>query len=112
VPFERLASGVGTVSEQDATAAIALPTKAQGAAFDPAGRLWVTRSGSQFGELLQIDTGTGAVLQRFAMPAGLEDISFEPGGGLWAMSEAGSKRWLGWPTFFPVIFRLDPARLR
>jgi len=112
VPFERLASGAGTVSEQDATAAIALPTKAQGAAFDSAGRLWVTRSGSQFGELLEVDPATGAVLRRFAMPAGLEDISFEPGGGLWAMSEAGSKRWLGWTTFFPVIFRLEPARLR
>ena len=112
VPFERLAAGPATLSEQDAIAAVVLPTKVQGAAFDSAGRLWVTRSGSTFGELLRIDIGTGTVLQRFAMPAGLEDISFEPGGGLWAIGEAGSKRWLGWATFFPVIFRLQPDLLR
>jgi hypothetical protein len=46
------------------------------------------------------------------MPAGIEDISFDPQGGLWAVSEAGSKRWLGWATFFPVVFRLELASLR
>jgi hypothetical protein len=112
VPFERLAAGPATLSEQDATAAVVLPTKAQGGAFDAAGRLWLTRSGSTFGELVRIDVGTGAVLERFAMPAGLEDISFEPEGGLWAISEAGSKRWLAWPTFFPVLYQLEVTRLR
>jgi hypothetical protein len=112
LPFKMLAAGPAALSERDATAAIALPTKAQGAAFDPAGRLWVTRSGAVFGELVRIDLETSAVLHRFAMPAGLEDISFEPGGGLWAISEAGSKRWLAWTTFFPVLFRLRPDRLR
>jgi hypothetical protein len=112
LPFEKLAAGPAARSERDATAAIALPTKAQGAAFDPAGRLWVTRSGAALGELVRIDLETSAVLQRFAMPAGMEDISFEPEGGLWAISEAGSKRWLAWTTFFPVLFRLEPDRLR
>lgn len=112
IPFEKLGPGLDTLSEQNATAAIALPTRAQGAAYDAAGRLWVTRSGAELGELLQIDMATGAVLQKFAMPAGTEDISFEPEGGLWAVSEAGSKRWLGWSTFFPVIFRLEPGKLR
>jgi len=112
LPFERLAPGTETLSEQDAVAAIALPAKVQGAAFDPAGRLWITRGGARFGELLRLDQDTGAVLQRLAMPAGIEDVSFEPGGGLWAVSEAGSKRWLGWATFFPVLFRLQPDLLR
>jgi hypothetical protein len=112
VLFERLASGTASLSEQDAVSAIALPIKAQGAAFDAAGSLWITRSGSTFGELLQLDRRTGAVLRRFAMPAGVEDISFDPDGGLWAVSEAGSKRWFGWKTYFPVVFRLQPAMLR
>jgi hypothetical protein len=110
VPFEKL-TGAHSLSEQDAAAAVVLPTEAQGAAFDAAGRLWITRSGSGFGELLTLDPETGAVLQRVAMPAGVEDVSFDPEGGLWAVSEAGSKRWLGWTTFFPVIFRLQPSLL-
>jgi sugar lactone lactonase YvrE len=112
IPFEKFTAGPATLSEEDATAAVVLPAKVQGAAFDSAGRLWVTRSGSAFGELLQIDIGTGDVLKRFAMPAGVEDISFEPGGRLWAIGEAGSRRWLAWSTFFPVLFQLEISRLR
>jgi hypothetical protein len=111
-PFDKLEPGMDALSEENATASVAMPPRAQGGAFDAAGRLWVTRSGAELGELVQIDPVTGAVLQTFAMPAGLEDISFDLEGGLWAVSEAGSKRWLGWSTFFPVIFRLEPGKLQ
>jgi hypothetical protein len=100
------------IDERDATMSLPVPSEAQGAAFDASGALWLTRSGSRFGELLRLDPRTGEVLARHAMPAGVEDISFAPDGGLWAVSEAGSRRWLGWPTFYPLIFRLDPTRLR
>ena len=98
--------------EADAALSVPMPTDAQGAAFDGKGQLWVTRGGSKYGELLRLDPASGAILARHAMPAGLEDISFDAQGGLWALSEAGSKRWLGWATFFPVAFRLDVAKLR
>jgi streptogramin lyase len=112
IPFAAITPGLEALSEQNATAVVQLPTKAQGAAFDATGRLWVTRSGADLGELLQLDPATGATLQQFNMPAGLEDISFEPGGALWGVSEAGSKRWLSWSTFFPVVFRLDMGKLK
>ena len=100
------------MSEVDATAAVPLPTLAQGAAFDQAGRLWVMRSNSKLGELVRLDLVSGTVQERFAMPIGSEDISFEPSGALWGLSEAGSRRWNAWPVYYPVIFRLDVSRLK
>ena len=49
---------------------------------------------------------------RFALPVGTEDIGFDAEGRLWTVSEAGSKRWLSWSTFFPVVFQVDMGRLR
>ena len=103
--------GKETLGEADAAASLPLPERAQGAAFDEAGRLWIMSSGSRSGELARLDSA-GAVEARYAMPAGSEDISFEPGGALWSLSEAGSRRWSGWATHFPVIFRLDVKKLR
>lgn len=98
--------------ESDAAGSLPLPKEAQGGAFDAAGRLWITRSGSKFGELLQLDAATGDVTARYAMPAGIEDLSFDAAGQIWSLSEAGSRRWLAWETFFPVIFGIDSQRLR
>ncbi len=109
VPFAKLS---GVIDERAATENIGLPTLAQGAAFDRAGRLWITRSGSKFGELLEIAPLTGAVVATYTMPAGIEDLSFDADGGLWTLSEAGSKRWSGWTEHFPIVFRLDVAKLR
>jgi streptogramin lyase len=89
-----------------------MPVRVQGAAFDPAGRLWVTRSSGSFGELVEVKLESGAIGARFAFPVGTEDIGFDADGRLWAVSEAGSKRWLSWSTFFPVVFQVDMGRLR
>ena len=109
IPFAKLNAEVG---QSDAVQSVLLPTKAQGAAFDATGRLWITRSSSKFGELLRLDPMSGAVQARYAMPIGVEDLSFDNNGRLWTLSEAGSKRWLHWPTFFPVVFQVDINKLR
>lgn len=100
------------ISEQDADASVVVPQRAQGAAFDAKGQLWITRSSGSFGELVRLDPKSGAVLSRYAMPAGTEDIGFDAKGHLWTVSEAGSRRWLAWATFFPVVFQVDMSRLR
>ncbi len=100
------------ISEAQAAEAVTLPLHAQGAAFDANNDLWVTRSGSKFGELLKLDRKSGAVLSRHQMPIGLEDISFEPGGALWSLSEAGSKRWNAWSAFYPLAFQVDVKVLK
>ncbi len=100
------------LNDFDAVKRTVIAARSQGAAFDQAGNLWVTQSSSKFGRLQKIDPKTGAVRKSYRMPIGIEDISFGPRGQLWAVSEAGSKRWRHWRTFYPVVFRLDPAKLR
>ena len=107
-----LASLKPQLSHDDAAASVAVPQRAQGAAFDRAGRLWVTRSSGSLGELVEVDAATGAIGKRYPMPIGIEDIGFDAEGRLWAVSEAGSRRWLSWSTFFPVVFQVDMGRLR
>lgn len=101
-----------TISQEDAAMSVLMPVRVQGAAFDPAGRLWVTRSSGSFGELVEVKLESGAIGARFAFPVGTEDIGFDAEGRLWTVSEAGSKRWLSWSTFFPVVFQVDMGRLR
>lgn len=100
------------ITEADAVAVLPIPIFAQGAAFDAAGELWLTRSGSKLGELVKLDRETGAVIARFEMPAGIEGISFEKGGALWALSEAGSQRWSAWAGFYPLALRFEIGRLK
>jgi hypothetical protein len=98
---------------EDASAAV-LPIAAgsQGAAVDARGALWITQSGGKYGRLQRLDPQTGAVGASWEMPAGIEDISFARDGTLWAVAEAGSQRWLQWDTFYPIVFALDPQRLK
>jgi hypothetical protein len=110
LPLAALARG--QLTETDATVALTIPSEAQGAAVDVAGRLWITRSGSRFGQLVRLDPKTGATMAAYEMPIGIEDLSFAPDGQAWALSEAGSRRWSHWSAHYPLILRLDLTRLR
>jgi hypothetical protein len=96
----------------EASRSFAVPTLAQGAAFDRDGALWMTFSNSKAGALKRLDAASGAVLASYEMVIGVEDISFDPQGRLWTVSEAGSLRWSRWSHAYPLLFSIDPARLR
>lgn len=91
---------------------IPIDVRTQGAAFDGQGRLWLSQSGSEGGVVQRLDATTGVLLDLFAVAAGIEDLSFDEAGRLWSVSEAGSLRWRGWETYFPLIFALDVGRLK
>lgn len=101
-----------SVDETVATRSIPLPPEAQGAAFDKAGNLWITSSNSRFGQLSRVDIETGQIQSRFKMVIGIEDIAFDDEGQLWSVSEAGALRWNTWSKTFPVLFRVDPGKLK
>ena len=101
-----------TVDESAAVRSIPLPQEAQGAAFDKAGNLWITASSSRFGSLYRLDNKTGRVATSYEMVIGIEDIAFDDDGRLWSVSEAGSLRWQRWSKTFPVLFRVDPSKLK
>lgn len=96
----------------DASRSFAVPALAQGAAFDRDGALWMTFSNSKSGSLKKLDAISGAVLASHDMVIGVEDISFDAQGRLWTVSEAGTLRWSKWSHAYPLLFSLDPARLR
>jgi hypothetical protein len=109
--------GGETLTIADASAELAIPSYAQGAAFDRDGRLWVARSHNRWGELDVLDSATGAVERSYAVAAGIEGIAFDRDGLLWAVSEAGARHIydnffaaLVMP-FFPLVFAIDTARL-
>jgi hypothetical protein len=109
--------GGGMLTVADASAEVAIPSYAQGAAFDRDGKLWVARSHNRWGDLDRLDPATGAVERRYAVAGGIEGIAFDESGLLWAVSEAGARHVyenflaaLVMP-FFPLVFAIDPARL-
>jgi sugar lactone lactonase YvrE len=112
----RLTDG-DTLRVADASAQLAIPSYAQGAAFDRTGKLWVARSHARWGELDRLDSTTGAVERRYATAPGIEGIAFDSRGLMWAVSEAGARHVydnffaaLVMP-FFPLVFVIDPQRL-
>jgi hypothetical protein len=102
----------GALDDASADKVLTIAAQSQGAAIGPDGALWLTQSGSMFGRLQKLDPETGNVQEEHALPAGVEDIEFSRDGTLWAVSEAGSRRWSGWPTYYPLIFSLDTSLLR
>jgi hypothetical protein len=101
-----------TVTEELAVRSIDIPAEAQGAAFDRDGNLWLSASSSKFGTLYKLDRATGRPVARHEMVIGIEDVAFDDAGRLWSVSEAGSIRWQKWLKTFPVLFRIDPSKLR
>ena len=110
IPLAALARS--EINEADAAETLPAPANAQGLAFDRSGQMWVTTSGSREGAIHRLDRRTGQVLATYAAPAGIEDIAFDGTGRLWASSEAGSRRWSAWSTFFPLVFAIDVNRLK
>jgi hypothetical protein len=99
------------IKEDTALSSIAIPTEANGMAFDRQGSVWIASSNSKFGLLHRINPKTGEVLAQFEMVIGIEDLGFDDQGKLWAVSEAGSKRWSKWAKTYPVIFQIDTKLL-
>jgi hypothetical protein len=87
------------------------PPLGQGMAFQGRDMIWIASSSSQVGWLHRIERATGKVLERFDTVTGIEGIDFADG-LLWAVSEAGAKKYMHWKMHFPLVFTLDPARLR
>jgi hypothetical protein len=110
IPLAALAKG--EISEADVAETLPAPSASQGLAFDRNGQMWVTSSGSREGAIHRLDRRTGQILASHAAPAGIEDIAFDGSGRLWASSEAGSRRWSAWSTFFPLVFAIDVSRLK
>jgi hypothetical protein len=107
-----------TLERQMAVRALPIPSYAQGAAVAADGALWVARSSLSWASLDVVDLTRAAVVRRYAMPGGLEGIAFDRGGGLWGVSEAGSRHIYDFPLssiispFNPLVFRVDTGALQ
>ena len=95
-----------------AAAVVPVPNWAQGGALDGKGRLWIARSDIGWGFLDRLDPASGRLQQRYPIAAGVQGIAFDRSGQLWGVSEAGARHMPWRYPFFPVIFQLDPTRLR
>ncbi len=100
-----------TIDERQAVESVAVPPLGQGAAFE-GDSIWMAASSSRIGALYRLDRRTGRVLARYDIVTGIEGIAFDSQGRLWAVSEAGAKKYLHWAQHFPVIFEIDVTRLR
>ena len=87
------------------------PPLGQGMTFQGKDTIWIASSSSQIGWLHRVERATGKVLARYDTVIGIEGIDFAAG-RLWAVSEAGAKKYLHWKAHFPVVFEIDPAKLR
>jgi sugar lactone lactonase YvrE len=105
-------NGKHAIKEDVALSTIPIPTEANGMAFDAGGTLWLSSSNSKYGAVYRLNAKTGEVQSRFEMVVGIEDLGFDADGKLWAVSEAGSRRWSRWSKTYPVIFQIDVSALK
>lgn len=100
------------LSPSEASREFAIPLLVQGAAFDRAGRLWLSGSVQKEGWLFRYDPATGRELAQHAMPPGIEGLVAGAADRLWCVGECGTRRWLKSAAFYPVVFEIDLTRLR
>lgn len=100
------------VDERQALEVLPSPPIGQGAAFEGKDRIWLAASTSVIGWLHVLDRRDGRPLARHDTITGIEGLAFDAQGHLWAVSEAGAKKYLHWKQYFPMIFEIDVARLR
>lgn len=105
----------GTTVDKDVPLEIVpVPIRAQGGALDRKGNLWISSSlGPRYSYLYRVDPRTGTTLARYDMPSRIENIVFDKDDRLWAISEAGARKYHR-PNDpdFPFIFEIDVAKLK
>ena len=106
--------GVATVDRDVPLEILPVPIFAQGGAFDRQGNLWIAASdGPKVSRLHRVDRKTGAALATYEMPSRIENIVFDKDNRLWAISEAGSRKYHNErDPDFPFIFEIDVAKLK
>src|SRR5207245_1745379 len=109
--FLRALTDGAVLSEEMASAKLDIPSYAQGAAVEPSGRLWISRSQIGWGYLENLGPAGGRVERGYAVPGGIEGIAFDAAGRLWGVSEAGARHLRFFHPFFPLIFGLDLRQL-
>ncbi|MBM3554312.1 MAG: hypothetical protein FJX47_02005 [Alphaproteobacteria bacterium] len=105
----------GRVGLNFAARRLTIGPRAQGATFDRRGGLWITRNEGTRGDgvLERLDVASGRLVESWKVAGGIQDIAWAPvEGWVWASSEAGAGRWSGGRTHYPLLFAIDPARLR
>jgi hypothetical protein len=113
---DRLPDGA-VLTVADAAETVPITSFGQGAAFDPGGGLWVAASDWRWGRL-DVNHSDGTTERHFDTAPGIEGIAFDRAGRLWAVSEAGARHVYDHPfvgmiaPFYPLLFGLDPDRMR
>lgn len=100
-----------TIDEKHAAETMPSPPLGQGMAFQGKDAIWIAASSSQIGWLHKLERAGGKVAATYDTIIGIEGIAFDGEGRLWAVSEAGAKKYLKWRLHFPVIFAIDLSKL-
>lgn len=100
-----------TIDERHAAETMPSPPLGQGMAFQGKDTIWIAASSSQIGWLHKLERAGGKVVATHDTVIGIEGIAFDAEGRLWAVSEAGAKKYLKWKLHFPVIFAIDLSKL-